>query len=92
MTQEQIDMVIDLLVRQPPAITSYNQFFNLSDDVRLFDGDKKEYAGHAVYSWEGEDDEVQVASWENFVVWWIEEDDAESTEISDSIVLWLPKE
>jgi len=90
-TQEQIDMVIDLMVRQPPAIAMYNGFFHLSDDVRLFDGDKNEYVGHAIYRWSGEEDEPQVASWENFVCWWIAED-GETTEISNSIVLWLPKE
>ncbi len=78
-------------ISQPPAIVEFNGFFNLSADVLLYDKDGNEYVGHAMYSWEGDDDDPQIADWENHAGWWIREDDKEGT-IGATIIFWQPKE
>lgn len=78
-------------IAAPPSITEYNGLFNLSADVWLYDEKGECYMGHAMYSWIGDDDEQQVASWETFNGWWIQED-TEDGEISDTIIFWQPKE
>lgn len=89
---EHLKLLFDCVIGKAPLppIKGYSVAWHYSEDCYLYDSDLAEMQGHICYSWEGEDDAPQVASYESIAFFVVYGDDDDET-LAESVKAWKVK-